>query len=152
MQALAVLTDEAARKAYDNVLKAKQASLIRNRQLDEKRKKLKDDLDAREAAAAAADKAAATQTADKKSEESLKRELERLQEEGRKQLEEEQERLSQMVREAAAMPAAPAASESGPAKLKAGLSFCRSYRVWEAFGETMMTSRRIGKVITLCIF
>ena len=47
-----MLSDEAARKAYDNVLKAKQAAQIRNRQLDEKRKKLKDDLDAREAAAA----------------------------------------------------------------------------------------------------
>ena len=47
-----MLSDEGARKAYDNVLKAKQAAQIRNRQLDEKRKKLKDDLDAREAAAA----------------------------------------------------------------------------------------------------
>ena len=49
---MAVLSDEGVRKAYDNVLKAKQAAQIRNRQLDEKRKKLKDDLDAREAAAA----------------------------------------------------------------------------------------------------
>jgi len=79
-QALAVLSDEGARKAYDNVLKAKQAAQIRNRQLDEKRKKLKDDLDAREAAAADREQAFKKASADKSSEESLQRELERLQE------------------------------------------------------------------------
>ena len=46
--ALAVLTDAAARKAYDNVLKARKANELRNRQLDAKRKRLKDHLEARE--------------------------------------------------------------------------------------------------------
>ena len=116
-QALAVLSDPAARKAYDAVLKAKQAALVRSRQLDQKRKKLKDELDAREnaAAAAAADQAKAKES----SERSLQKELERLQEEGRKQLEEEQERLSQMVKQAATASAAAAATTNdGPVKLK----------------------------------
>ena len=51
-EALAVLTDTAARKAYDNVLKARKATELRNRQLDEKRKRLKDQLEARESEAA----------------------------------------------------------------------------------------------------
>ena len=34
-EALEVLTDAAARKAYDNVLKARKANELRNRQLDE---------------------------------------------------------------------------------------------------------------------
>ena len=51
-EALEVLTDPAARKAYDNVLKARKANELRNRQLDHKRKKLKDQLAAREAEAA----------------------------------------------------------------------------------------------------
>ena len=90
-EALAVLTDEKARKAYDNLLKAKKANELRNRQLDAKRKKLKDDLEAREKAAF-----------EGKSEqvlagERLKAEIERLQKEGRRQLEEEQERLREMM-------------------------------------------------------
>ena len=51
-EALAILTDETARKAYDNVLKARKANELRNRQLDEKRRKLKDSLEAREIQAA----------------------------------------------------------------------------------------------------
>jgi len=51
-EALAVLTDEAAKKAYDNVLKARKANELRNRQLDAKRKRLKDQLEARETEAA----------------------------------------------------------------------------------------------------
>ena len=51
-EALAILSDETARKAYDNVLKARKANELRNRQLDEKRRKLKDSLEAREVQAA----------------------------------------------------------------------------------------------------
>merc|ERR1712037_838199 len=43
-----VLSDEAARKAYDTVLKARKAAEIRKRQLDSKRRKLRDELEARE--------------------------------------------------------------------------------------------------------
>ncbi|KAM4665497.1 dnaJ homolog subfamily C member 17 isoform 2-T2 [Amazona ochrocephala] len=47
-QALAVLTDAAARAAYDKVRKAKKQAAERTRALDEKRKKVKLDLEARE--------------------------------------------------------------------------------------------------------
>ena len=92
-EALSVLTDENARKAYDNVLKAKKANELRNRKLDAKRKKMKDELEARE-------KAAFEEKADDVlAGEKLKAEIERLQKEGQRQLEEEQERLKQMLRE-----------------------------------------------------
>lgn len=46
--ALQILVDEKGRKAYDKVLNAKKAAQIRHRELDSKRKKLKEELDARE--------------------------------------------------------------------------------------------------------
>ena len=91
-EALAVLTDEKAKTAYDNLLKARKRRELENRQLDAKRKKLKDDLEAREKAA----------SENRSSEEALagarlKAEIERLQKEGQKQMEEEQERLRQTI-------------------------------------------------------
>uniref|UniRef100_A0A8C6ZE82 DnaJ homolog subfamily C member 17 n=1 Tax=Nothoprocta perdicaria TaxID=30464 RepID=A0A8C6ZE82_NOTPE len=47
-QALAVLTDAAARAAYDKVRKAKKQAAERTQKLDEKRKRVKLDLEARE--------------------------------------------------------------------------------------------------------
>ena len=89
-EALAVLTDEKAKAAYDNLLKARKRREIEGRLLDSKRKKLKDDLEARERAAAY----------NQSNEEALagarlKAEIERLQKEGKKQMEEEQERFRQ---------------------------------------------------------
>ena len=46
--ALEVLSDEKTRSAYDNLLKARKAAELRIRQLDGKRRKLRDDLDERE--------------------------------------------------------------------------------------------------------
>merc|ERR1719431_2177301 len=46
--ALEVLTDEATRAAYDNVLRARKAHEIRTRALDGKRRKLKEQLDRKE--------------------------------------------------------------------------------------------------------
>ncbi len=90
-EALAVLTDEKAKKAYDNLLKAKKANELRNRQLDAKRQKLKSDLEARE-------KAAFEKKTDALFEErKFKAEVERLQKEGKRQLEEEQERLREEI-------------------------------------------------------
>jgi len=155
-QALAVLSDEGARKAYDNVLKAKQAAQIRNRQLDEKRKKLKDDLDAREAAAADREQAFKKASADKSSEESLQRELERLQEEGRKQLEEEQERLNQMLRRATEEKIAATAAANGPAKLKVKWKSSATYTqdqlqsIFHKYGDVdnvvVLAEKRVGLV------
>uniref|UniRef100_A0A8C9AQC9 DnaJ homolog subfamily C member 17 n=1 Tax=Prolemur simus TaxID=1328070 RepID=A0A8C9AQC9_PROSS len=47
-QALEVLTDAAARAAYDKVRKAKKQAAERTQKLDERRKKVKLDLEARE--------------------------------------------------------------------------------------------------------
>merc|ERR1711970_240623 len=95
---LEVLIDETTRRAYDNVLNARKAAELRSRQLDGKRRKLKDELEEREKAAKF------EEFFDKKTqEEKLAREIERLRKEGSRQLEEEQEKLRQeLAREAAA--------------------------------------------------
>lgn len=49
---LEVLTDESARKAYDRVLRGKKEAALRHKELDGKRKKFKEDLEAREKHAA----------------------------------------------------------------------------------------------------
>ncbi|XP_078001058.1 dnaJ homolog subfamily C member 17-like [Glandiceps talaboti] len=92
-KALEILTDKEAKAAYDKVLKAKKAADLRNRALDAKRRKVKQDLEAREAAAR--DVKEDAEAATKKLEEEIKR----LREEGSKQLEEEQEILQQQIKE-----------------------------------------------------
>ena len=94
-EALAILTDETARKAYDNVLKARKANELRNRQLDEKRKKLKDSLEAREIQAANEERNKLF--AKKTEEEKFEAEIERVMREGRRELEEEQERIRILI-------------------------------------------------------
>ena len=115
-EALEVLTDAAARKAYDNVLKARKANELRNRQLDEKRKRLKDQLEAREA------RATDSSYYDQKTEEQrLAAEIERLRKEGRRQLEEEQERVRILLakeKEAARMTNGRPSNSEIPTKIK----------------------------------
>ncbi|XP_072720863.1 dnaJ homolog subfamily C member 17 isoform X5 [Ciconia boyciana] len=93
-QALAVLTDAAARAAYDKVRKAKKQAAERTQKLDEKRKKVKLDLEAREREA---------QTHESEEEEiritrSLEQEIIRLREEGSRQLEEQQRLIQEQIR------------------------------------------------------
>ncbi|NXC41295.1 DJC17 protein, partial [Penelope pileata] len=93
-QALAVLTDAAARAAYDKVRKAKKQAAERTQKLDEKRKKVKLDLEAREREA---------QTRDNEEEEikitrTLEQEIIRLREEGSRQLEEQQRLIQEQIR------------------------------------------------------
>ncbi|XP_078591755.1 dnaJ homolog subfamily C member 17-like [Branchiostoma floridae x Branchiostoma japonicum] len=90
-KALEVLTDVAAKAAYDKVLRARKQTEIRNRHLDSKRKKFKDDLEAREQAAAA------ERTADITAARDLEAEIKRLREEGSRQLEQERELLRQQL-------------------------------------------------------
>jgi len=93
--ALEVLADENARKAYDNVLKARKATEVRNRELDGKRRKLKDDLEAREKLARDEQERFVV---NKLSEyEKLQAEIVRLRREGSKQLEEEQEAVRKQL-------------------------------------------------------
>ncbi|XP_068800383.1 dnaJ homolog subfamily C member 17 isoform X4 [Struthio camelus] len=93
-QALAVLTDAAARVAYDKVRKAKKQAAERTQKLDERRKKVKLDLEAREREA---------QTRENEEEEiritrTLEQEIIRLREEGSRQLEEQQRLIQEQIR------------------------------------------------------
>jgi DnaJ family protein C protein 17 len=88
-----VLTDEATRRAYDNVLKARKAHELRVRAMDGKRQKLKAKLDRGE-----------RQHEDElwnraEDENALAREIARLRAEGSRQLEEEQELLRKQLAE-----------------------------------------------------
>ena len=74
-KALEVLTDKDARSSYDKILKAKKEREIKNRKLDAKRRKLKDELDAKE-------KVAREETIQKLEEEKLRHEIERIRKEG----------------------------------------------------------------------
>lgn len=92
-KALEILTDAAAKAAYDKAQKAKKAAEARHRELDSKRKKFKEDLESRE-------KAADDRTeADLRLKKNLQAEIERLRKEGSKLLEQEQERLKEEIRE-----------------------------------------------------
>lgn len=85
-RALEILTDTKAREAYDKVIAARKQAKERIREFDAKRKKYKEDLEAREEAY----KRSLDPTYNTKSdEERLKAEVERLQKEGSKQVEEE---------------------------------------------------------------
>lgn len=92
---LELLLDDAARAAYDRVLRAKKEAALRNQQLDSKRKKLKEDLEARERRGISGYKLAK----DKSPDEILKEEIERLRKEGSKQVEEEMEYVLRQVKE-----------------------------------------------------
>ncbi|XP_077394083.1 dnaJ homolog subfamily C member 17 [Festucalex cinctus] len=89
-QALEVLTDAAAKAAYDKVRAAKKQAEERNRKLDDKRKKMKLDLEAREQQA----EAHAQEELEKRRAEE---EINRLREEGSRLLEEEQRRIRERI-------------------------------------------------------
>ncbi|MBN3326218.1 DJC17 protein, partial [Atractosteus spatula] len=92
-QALEILTDAAARAAYDKVRKAKKQAEERTRRLDDKRKKIKLDLEAREreaqAQAAEEDEIKITRT--------LEEEIIRLREEGSRELQKEQQLIKEQI-------------------------------------------------------
>jgi len=109
--ALEVLTDEATRLAYDNLLKARKAAELRVRQLDGKRRKLREELEEREK----------NHTEElivrSNEEEKLAKEIERLRKEGSRQLEEEQEAMrKQMQEEKLGRPVE--SRDMGPARVK----------------------------------
>uniref|UniRef100_A0A3P8NIB6 J domain-containing protein n=1 Tax=Astatotilapia calliptera TaxID=8154 RepID=A0A3P8NIB6_ASTCA len=90
-QALEVLTDAAAKAAYDKICAAKKQAEERNKKLDSKRKKIKLDLEARErqAEAQSQEEVQITRT--------LEEEIARLREEGSRQLEEEQRLIREQI-------------------------------------------------------
>ncbi|XP_074663150.1 dnaJ homolog subfamily C member 17-like [Tubulanus polymorphus] len=93
-KALEILTDAAARAAYDKALSAKKAAALRHQELDSKRKKLKEDLIARENAFQQQREVASKLSPA----ESLQKEIERLQKEGSRILREEQNRLREEMK------------------------------------------------------
>ncbi|RZC37000.1 dnaJ -like subfamily C member 17 [Asbolus verrucosus] len=89
---LEILIDETARKAYDRVLKGRKEAALRHKELDSKRRKLKEDLEARE-------KRASGNFKNKSDDQKLKEEIERLRKEGSKQVEEEIEKINKELKE-----------------------------------------------------
>ncbi|XP_038212429.1 dnaJ homolog subfamily C member 17 [Zerene cesonia] len=90
-RALEILTDKAARDAYDKVLRAKEAAKLRHRELDSKRQKLKEDLERRERDANLSSAKVLTD------EQKLAAEIARLQKEGSRLLQEEQQRVKEEI-------------------------------------------------------
>ncbi|KAL7861810.1 hypothetical protein SRHO_G00132510 [Serrasalmus rhombeus] len=92
-QALEVLTDAAARAAYDKVRAAKKQAEERTQRLDDKRKKIKLDLEARERQA----EAEVQKAEEFKISRTLEEEITRLREEGSRQLQEEQRLIREQI-------------------------------------------------------
>ncbi|TRY96263.1 hypothetical protein DNTS_001498 [Danionella cerebrum] len=90
-QALEVLTDAAAKAAYDKVRAAKKQAEARNRNLDDKRKKIKLDLEARERAAEN------VKAEDIKITRTLEEEIARLREQGSRELQEQQRLIQEQI-------------------------------------------------------
>ncbi|KAM3918781.1 dnaJ homolog subfamily C member 17 [Leptodactylus fuscus] len=93
-QALEILTDGAARAAYDKLRKAKEAAAKRTQKLDEKRKKVKLDLEAREKEA----QTRVTEEEEAQVARTLEQEIIRLREEGSRQLEEQQRLMREQMK------------------------------------------------------
>lgn len=89
---LEVLTDESARKAYDRVLRGKKEAALRHKELDGKRKKFKEDLEAREKHAASGVNAARHDI-------QLKEQIERLRREGSTLVQEEMAYIKKKLKE-----------------------------------------------------
>ncbi|XP_043255184.1 dnaJ homolog subfamily C member 17 [Colletes gigas] len=85
-RALEILTDASARAAYDKVINAKHQAVQRTKEFDAKRKKLKEDLEAREDAYK---RSLNSESSTKRDEDKLQVEIERLRKTGSKQVEEE---------------------------------------------------------------
>ncbi|XP_071084838.1 dnaJ homolog subfamily C member 17-like [Haliotis cracherodii] len=91
-KALEILCDVAARAAYDKTRKAKKAAEERHKVLDSKRKKFKEDLEARE-------RAFQDQKSDDfRAQRNLEAEIERLRKQGSSLLEQEQEYLKEQLK------------------------------------------------------
>ena len=97
-RALEILTDTSARAAYDKVINAKYQAKLRVKELDAKRKKLKEDLEAREDAYKRSLNSDYNIKNDKAK---LQAEIERLQKEGSKQVEEEIALMKKQIAERA---------------------------------------------------
>lgn len=88
---LEILTDEAARAVYDKVLKGRKEAALRHSELDSKRRKLKEDLEARE-------KQASGTYRKKTEEQELMEVIARLNKEGSRLVQEEMELVNRLAK------------------------------------------------------
>ncbi|XP_064622138.1 dnaJ homolog subfamily C member 17-like [Lineus longissimus] len=95
-KALEVLTDAAAKAAYDKIRAAQKKAAERTRALDSKRRRLKEDLEAKESASQSGQQVRTVP--DKTAAERLQAEIERLQKEGSRILEQEQEYMKEELK------------------------------------------------------
>ncbi|XP_031825421.1 dnaJ homolog subfamily C member 17 [Nomia melanderi] len=114
-RALEILTDASARAAYDKVINAKHQAKLRAREFDAKRKKLKEDLEAREDAYKQSLYPKSSRNND---EDKLRAEIERLRKEGSKQVEEEVAFMKKKIEEESKKLWTAADNDSGSYKIK----------------------------------
>lgn len=110
-KAFEILADESARSAYDAVRKAKREKQKRDEQLDDKRRKLKQDLESREKAAREREIQKHDKMRKSREEENLQHEIDRLRKEGSKLLEEETNFINEQIRLEKVKAAAAAAKQ-----------------------------------------
>lgn len=108
------MTDEKARRTYDQYQQAKRAAQLRNDQLDIKRRKLKSDLEARERNIGVTVDANKAQFANV--EEQLKAEIDRLRKEGSRLVEEEQRLMREQIQKASRETTTE--SKTGPTRIR----------------------------------
>ena len=125
------MSDPTAKGAYDRVLKAKKESELRDRKLDANRKKLKDELEARERQAA--------------SEKLLKSELERLRQQQSRQWAEEQERFKRKIAEEQERHKQEIASKRQSAQETAYIQSCRLKVKWKCLN--VYTKEKLHQIL-----
>ncbi|XP_041468975.1 dnaJ homolog subfamily C member 17-like [Lytechinus variegatus] len=149
-KALEVLSDEDARATYDKVLKAKKAAELRNKALEGKRRKIKEDLESREASYKKEQETSTTDII------SLEEKIKRLREEGSQTLKKEQELLRNELH------SAPPLHEDTSPKLKikwkaqkgdvtnGGYDYAFLKRIFGKYGQVknlILSSKRNGSAI-----
>lgn len=116
--ALELLSDEKARSTYDKYQQAKKAAALRNDQLDIKRRKLKNDLEARERNIGVKVESSTKSASFANVEEQMKAEIDRLRKEGSRLVEEEQRLMREQIYRANATVASESNGKATPTRLK----------------------------------
>ncbi|XP_072284179.1 dnaJ homolog subfamily C member 17 [Pyxicephalus adspersus] len=153
-QALEVLTDGAARAAYDKLRKAKEAAAKRTQKLDDKRKKVKLDLEAREREA----QARVTEEEEIHVARTLEQEIIRLREEGSRQLEEQQRLIQEQIKmekeqKMQGNRSGNTEGEGGPAKIKLKWKCKKEDETKGGYSEDVLMRllQKYGKVLNIVV-
>ncbi|XP_071868379.1 dnaJ homolog subfamily C member 17 [Bombus fervidus] len=151
-RALEILIDTSARAAYDKVINAKYQQKLRAKEFDLKRKKFKEDLEAREFA----EKSLNTDN------EKLQAEIERLRKEGLKQVQEEIERMNRKFEKQSKVVYKESQTNSDSYKLKVkwksrknqtsngGYDYNTLHRIFSKYGKIIalvISSTREGRAL-----